>query len=130
MISIGLATRLRKAGLRWEPAVHDRFAIPDRDLDGRVFSLNDMSTEIRTFANQSAITFNGAVEWSLDWILRDEVVWLPTEEQLRDLLGDRFLGLEREGEGYVCRVEMRGDPARFSGASAADAYGEALLALL
>ena len=79
MIDVALAAKLRDAGLEWTPTVHDRFAIPAHDLDDRVFSLNDMSTEIRRFGDQSAIMFNGAVEWSLDWIMREKVVGRPTE---------------------------------------------------
>jgi len=125
---MGLATKLRNAGLRWTPLVHDRFAIPDHDLDDRVFSLNDMSTEIRRFGDQSAITFNGAVEWSLDWIMREQVVWLPSESQLRELLGSRFVALERTESGFVCRTTF--DESGFEAETVGEAYGLALLATL
>lgn len=128
MIDIGLATKLRDGGLQWTPAVHDHFAIPGHDLDGRVFSLNDMSTEIRRFGDHSAIMFNGAVEWSLDWIMREEVVWLPSESQLRDLLGDRFVALDHPGPAFTCRTTF--DQEGFSGDTASEAYALALLATL
>lgn len=128
MIDIGLATKLADAGLVWTPAVHDRFAIPGHDLDGRVFSLNDMSTEIRRFGDRSAIMFNGAVEWSLDWIMREKVVWLPSESQLRDLLGDRFVALDRDATGFTCKTTL--DSNGFAGDTASEAYALALLATL
>ena len=37
MITLDLAARLKAAGLVWCPVSGDRFAIPDRDLDGEVF---------------------------------------------------------------------------------------------
>jgi len=130
VIDLELATDLRDAGLAWTPGVHDRFAIPGHDLDDRVFALNDMSTEIRRFGDESAIMFNGAVEWSLDWIMREKVVWLPTEAQLRAALGRRFVSLSRAGAAYVCRAESREGLSEFTGASAEEAYALALLDLL
>lgn len=130
MISLDLAIDLRDAGLAWQPAIHDRFAIPGRDLDDRVFALNDMSTELRQFGGDAAITFNGAVEWSLDWILRDEAVWLPTETQLRQRLGERFVNLTGEPDGFRCTALTDDGPRDFVAPGAADAYGAALLAIL
>lgn len=130
MISKTLALRLKAAGLAWEPAAHDRFVIPDRDLDDEVFSINDLSTEVRDVAGRPVILFNGAVEWSLDWIVSREVVWLPTEDQLRDALGDRFVRLQRLPQGYRCVALVGGTEQGFDAAAAADAYGEALLGVL
>ena len=130
VLSVKLARSLQAAGLVWEPAGHDRFVIPDRDLDGQVFALNTLSTEIHEFGTMRAITFNGAVEWSLDWILSEDVVWLPHESQLRHRLGDAFIGLERTIEGYRCRFMLGGREEQRVAASASDAYGHALLATL
>ena len=130
MISSYLATALKEAGLDWDPAEHDRFVIPDRDLDGDVFSLNDVSIEVQQLSGSPAIMFNGTVEWALDWIHTGEVVWLPTEEQLRSALGDRFVALETTDEGFRC-VIRRGDSVEHVDAVRAfDAYGYALLAIL
>ncbi len=87
MITIELARQLRDAGLEWLPAEGDRFIIPDRDLEEHVFSISEMTVEVRRFASESQISFNGAVEWALDSIEQGEVVWLPSEAQLRDRLG-------------------------------------------
>lgn len=130
VLSPELAQALQEAGLRWQPRLHDRFIIPDRDLDGKIFALNDLSTEIHEFGPLQAITFNGAVEWSLDWILSEEVVWLPTEAQLREAMGDSFVALERTMADWRCRYRVGGEERVAEAASGADAYGRALLDIL
>ncbi len=131
MISVQLATRLHAAGLSWRPRQFDFFHIPDRDLDERVFVIADLSVDVQPLADGiAAITFNGAVEWSLDYILQQDVVWLPTEEQVRVRLGDALVRLERDAGGFVCVIRHREGDERFPAASAADAYGAALLALI
>jgi hypothetical protein len=128
MISRHLAGRLRDAGLDWTPQPHDLFAIPERDLDDRLFVVADLSTEITEIAGLRTITFNGVVEWSLDWILSEEVIWMPSEAQLRDLLGDDLVALERtEGGGWRVRVRSDGPEQAFQADDAAEAYGTALL---
>ncbi len=131
MISIELAKDLRAAGLVWKPSLFDFFHIPDRDLDDRKFVIADMSIDIQILADGiGAITFNGAVEWSLDYILTQDVIWLPTEAQLRELLADRFGGLERTETGYQVSVNDESGVRHFIGRSAPDAYGRALLEVL
>ena len=102
MISIDLARRLRDAGLEWHPADGDRFYIPDRDLDEHTFSISEMTVDVRHVQGGRQIAFNGAVEWALDAIMEHEVIWLPAESQLRVLLGDTFVGLQRDASGYHC----------------------------
>ena len=130
MISRSLALRLRDAGLEWAPQPHDVFAIPDRDLDDRLFVVADLSTEITEIAGLRTITFNGVVEWSLDWILSEDVVWMPSEAQLREQVGGNLVALERTADGYRCTVEIGSQLRRFDAADAADAYAGALLALI
>jgi hypothetical protein len=130
VISKSLARHLRDAGLRWEPTDGDRFYIPDRDLDEQVFSISEMTVDVRDAAAGRLIAFNGTVEWALDAIMEHEVVWLPTEGQLRDLLGDRFLRLERTLAGFTCEIEIEGERHRFHEADAAESYGLALLLAL
>lgn len=131
MISVPLAKQLRAAGLEWRPRQFDFFHIPDRDLDERVFVIADLSVDIQPLADGiAAITFNGAVEWSLDYILQQDVVWMPTEGQLRHALGEALRSLEfRHGE-WACAVSRSGSVERHVAATAPDAYGFALLALL
>lgn len=127
MISVELARQLRDAGLRWEPASGDRFVIPDRDLDEQIFSISEMTIDVRHSPVGRLIAFNGTVEWALDSIMQREVIWLPSEGQLRALLGDRFVALERLPTGMRCVVELDGHRVEYVDEVAANAYGRALL---
>ena len=125
MISVDLAKELRAAGLTWRPRHFDHFHIPDRDLDDRTFVIADLTVDVQPLADGlAAITFNGAVEWSLDYILQQDVVWVPSEDQIREALGDRFASLERTNGRYVCVTR---DGARHEADTASDAYGQAML---
>lgn len=127
MLSVELARRLHDAGLEWRPHLFDFFHIPDRDLD-RLFVIADLSVDVQPLADGiAAITFNGAVEWSLDYILQQDVVWVPSEAQLRQRLGSALDRLERVDSGYVCHL-VDGSVCRAE--TAADAYGKAVLRTL
>lgn len=127
MISVSLARELRDAGLRWEPASGDQFVIPDRQLDDQVFSISEMTIDVRSSPVGKLIAFNGTVEWALDSIMQREVIWLPGEGQLRRLLGDRFIALERTSSGLRCVVDFDGHRMEYTDEDAATAYGRALL---
>jgi hypothetical protein len=103
MISLDLARRLHEAGLEWTPAEGDRFVLPDRDLDGRVFTISEMVVEVRRSPVGSLIAFNGTTEWALDSIEQATAIWLPRESQLREALGDAMLSLARVDEGGASR---------------------------
>ncbi len=94
--------------------------------------VSDMSIEPRRSVGQeNELAFNGTVEWALDSIVKDEVVWVPTEGQLRELLGEHFIALLREDDGsYACVIRLRQESTTFTGATAAESYAEALLATL
>jgi hypothetical protein len=124
VISLELAIELRDAGLAWRPLPGDRFAIPDRGLDDQTFVLSDMIVQLHEIPRGSVIGFNGTTEWALDDIERDEAIWLPREDQLRELLGGRFRRLERSGDGWRVTVDDRPDSF---GATAEDAYALAVL---
>lgn len=131
MLSVELAKKLEGAGLTWEPRRFDYFHIPDRNLDDERFIIADLSIDVQHLATGiAAITFNGAVEWSLDYILTQDVVWLPSEDQLRTMLGSRFLGLDRTDGGFRVSITIDGDAEAFEADTADDAYGLALLAVL
>jgi hypothetical protein len=130
VIAIELARRLRDAGLVWRPAMGDRFAIPDRDMDDDVFVLSNMTIEIHTRPEGRFIGFNGTTEWALDDLAQDEAVWLPREDQLRSLLGAAFRRLERTPDGYRVETVVTGDGAEFVADNAEQAYGYALLKLI
>jgi hypothetical protein len=127
MISLDLARRLRDAGLRWQPADGDRFVVPDRGMDDQVFTISGMSVDVRDAPGGRIIAFNGTVEWALDSINQWEVVWLPRESQLREALGEAFTGLSRADGVHHCEVVVSGRRSVESHASAAEAYGRALL---
>jgi hypothetical protein len=129
VISVDIAARLKRAGVNWQPQLHDFFAIPDRDLDDRVFVIADMSIDVQRLGREPIVTFNGTAEWSLDYILRREVIWLPTGEQLLDLLGESFLGLQRAGEAWRCTVRAGEAEKSVLAATADDALGLGFLAV-
>ncbi len=127
MVSVALALRLRAAGLGWRPAPGDRFVVrqPEMTVE-QPFVLSDMTVQVHEFPTGRVIGFNGTTEWALDSVDQHETLWLPTEDQLRDLLGPDFQRLERTDDGY--RVTAAG--LEFVAGDAADAYAEALLHLL
>jgi hypothetical protein len=130
MITRELAVELARRGLPWRPASGDRFHVPDRDLDDEVFVVSGMSIEVSDLPSGAEMRFNGTVEWALDSIAQEEVIWLPREDQMREALGERFLRLERLEPvtgGYA--VVLTGDE-RHVDIDAERAYARALLAVL
>ena len=97
-MDIAEARRLRAAmdaaGRAWQPRSGDRFVVPDRDLDDQVFVVSEMTIDIEQAIGGAIMKFNGTTEWALDSIAASDVLWLPREDQLRDLLGERFARLE------------------------------------
>lgn len=137
MISQALAMQLKEAGLVWHTSVHDFFAIPDRDLDGRLFVLSDMMVTMELLRGWPAVVFHGTAEWAQDYLLTHEAVWMPTESQLREQLENelaarngRFQQLVRLPNDYQCDVTLANKPLHFTAVSPSEAYGQALLYLL
>lgn len=138
MIPIPLAQELKAAGLVWRTENYDFFAIPDRGFDDRVFVLADMMAYTELVQGWPVVAFHGTAEWALDYILTSEVVWVPTEEQLREALERRLsaagergdFALTREPSGYRCAVTLDSAPLAFDAPTAGEAYGRALLHLL
>lgn len=137
MISQALAQQLKDAGLVWHTTLHDFFAIPDRDLDGRVFVLSDMMATMELLRGWPAVVFHGTSEWALDYLLTHEAVWLPTESQVREQLeaelaarNGRFQQLQRQADGYQCSLTLGAESLQFTAVSPSEAYGLALLDLL
>ena len=101
-MDIADARRLRAAtdaaGIAWRPRSGDRFVIPDRDLDESVFVVSEMTINVEQAIGGEIIKFNGTTEWALDSIAATDVLWLPREDQLRELLGVRFARLEALGD--------------------------------
>ncbi|WP_437583458.1 pilus assembly protein CpaE [Paramicrobacterium sp. CJ85] len=134
MISTPLAQQLREAGLRWTPVSGDAFQVANTEFEGDVFTVSDMTIEAHTYDTGTILGFNGTTEWALDSVALEDAVWLPREDQLRDMLGPAFVMLEREDAGraidYKVTVTVGDDTATFVSEDAAESYGMALLALL
>ncbi len=130
MISIELALRLRRAGLRWEPASGDRFVIIGVDMDSDVFVVSELTIDVHQAPSGPLMRFNGTTEWALDSVAKDDTVWLPWEGQLRAALGPYFRRLEPVGDGLAVVVERSGVEERHIDVDAERAYARALLAVL
>jgi hypothetical protein len=130
MISTGLARQLRDSGLRWKPASGDRFQIDRHEFDAEVFTVSELTIEAHEYPTGTALGFNGTTEWALDSVEVDDTLWLPREDQLRDLLRTAFRALERTDDGYRVTIGIDQAERAFESVSAPEAYGLALLALL
>ncbi|QKE83543.1 hypothetical protein [Arthrobacter sp. NEB 688] len=130
MITVELARDLVEAGVLWEPAAGDRFVIDAELLTGDVFWISDLTVEVRSYGGRSLLGFNGTTEWALDSVTLDQALWLPREDQLRGLLGDRLSAVVRTATGW--RVDYATGPGDLHSVQDADlecAYARAVLAL-
>ena len=135
MISTALARELRDAGLVWTPASGDSFQIALADFEGDVFTVSDMTIEAHHYPSGSVLGFNGTTEWALDSVALDDALWLPREDQLRELLRGTFRSLERTASDdgpviYTVRASIEGMDAAYSSDDPSEAYGLAVLALI
>ena len=130
MIGVEVAHALKEAGLTWKPSSGDRFVIPDRDLDDQVFVLSNMTIEVYNVPEGRVIGFNGTTEWALDDVEIEEALWLPRENQLRELLGGTFRALRRSAAGYDVEMTLLDEDRTFTAATPDEAYAAALLHLL
>lgn len=134
MITVELAKSLRDAGLRWNPATGDRFVIDKPGVDDEVYTVSEMTVERHDHPSGTILGFNGTTEWALDSVTADESLWLPREDQLRELLGPSFVGLTRLASGervvHTVTATIRGADRTFAAADPAIAYGQALAAYI
>ncbi|GAA1711575.1 hypothetical protein GCM10009809_04790 [Isoptericola hypogeus] len=130
MISTELAARLRDAGLVWHPADGDRFRIDSPELSADVFTVSTMTIEAHDFPTGTILGFNGTTEWALDSVPVEDTLWLPREDQLRELLRHSFRALRSASDGYEVDVDLLGDRRTFAASDPAEAYGQALVALI
>jgi hypothetical protein len=130
VITLQLARRLRAARIPWQPAPGDRFVVPDRAMDDDIFLVSQMTIEADDRPGGHMIRFNGTTEWALDSIEAQEVVWLPREDQLRALLGPKFVRLEAVPEGFAVTTRHDGLEVRHVDADAERAYALSILAAL
>lgn len=106
MLSVDHARALAAAGVMWHPQPGDRFVIDSEQLTGELFWISDLTIELHHYGDSSVLGFNGTTEWALDSVPIDQAIWLPREDQLRELLGDRLLSLHRRPDGW--RLRSRG----------------------
>ncbi|MDQ0613589.1 hypothetical protein QF046_001230 [Microbacterium sp. W4I4] len=135
MITRELARDLREAGLVWHPVAADRFQLdlPDEvelEVEADVFVVSDLTIEARSTPTGTLLAFNGTTEWALDSVTLADAVWLPHEDQLRELLGGTFRMLRRDRDAFTVEIEMLGEELSFEHPDPSEAYGRALLALL
>ncbi|PWD52216.1 pilus assembly protein CpaE [Serinibacter arcticus] len=132
MISFTLAQQLSDAGLRWQPRSGDTFTLLGDAFDGESFAVSELTIEVHTYPGGQVLGFNGTTEWALDSVAVEDTLWLPREDQLRDLLGGTFIALTRDDASYQVHVvdAVTGEDDAHAAASPVDAYALALLALL
>ena len=130
MISVELSRSLSQGGVLWEPTPGDRFTIDQPNIVGEVFWISHLTIDVHTFKGQPLLGFNGTTEWALDSVTLDSALWMPREDQLRVLLGDRFAGLHREGDEWVVQVEDEGGRGTFRDPDPECAYALALLSVV
>jgi hypothetical protein len=129
MISRELAIALRDAGVRWNPVTGDRFSLLDPAFEGETFTLSDMTIEPQGPADARVLGFNGTTEWALDSVGLEDALWLPREDQLRELMGTAFVALRAGAAGFVLTIRLppRADE-EIEADEAADAYALGVLA--
>jgi hypothetical protein len=130
VITVALAAALRDAGLRWHPTTGDRFVIDKPGVDDDVYTVSEMTVERHDYPSGTVLGFNGTTEWALDSVDAAESLWLPREDQLRELLGSAFVSLTRTTSDFVVTAVVDGEQREFGAPDAADAYGGALHAVI
>ena len=130
MISTELALALRDAGLLWRPASGDRFQLDEPEFEADVITVSEMTIEPRQYATGAILAFNGTTEWALDAVAQTDALWLPREDQLRELLRGAFRRLERLADTHRVEIEFAGETHAFEHPQPEDAYALAVLHVL
>ncbi|WP_417554438.1 pilus assembly protein CpaE [Microbacterium sp.] len=135
MITRELAVALREAGLVWHPASGDRFQLDlpedvEPEVEAETFTVSEMTIEARRTPRGTDLAFNGTTEWALDAVELADAVWLPREDQLRELLRGTFRHLTRLEDTFEVEIQLAHETLRFEHPDPAEAYGRALLELI
>jgi hypothetical protein len=136
MISTELALTLREAGLVWHPRSGDRFQLDEPEFEADVFTVSEMTIEPRNYPTGTILAFNGTTEWALDSVALEDALWLPREDQLRELLRGAFRMLRRLPDTYEVEILLHAlEPGNeetlvFQHPEPADAYAYAVLEML
>ncbi len=131
MITVDLARSLVVGGVLWQPQPGDRFTIDRPNVVGEIFWISELTIDVLTYHGQPLLGFNGTTEWALDSVTLDVALWLPREDQLRELLGARFAALEATPPEWTVRLHA-GDTvtADFVDPDVECAYARAVLAIV
>ena len=100
------------------------------EIEADVFTVSEMSIEARRYPTGTILAFNGTTERALDSVALVDAVWLPREDQLRELLRTTFRSLTRLEDAFEVEIELGGERVRFEHPDVAEAYGLALLDLI
>lgn len=137
MLSLETAQRLKQAGLEWSPGLLDFFVIPERNLDDKIFVISDMLVTLEVLGGLQIVSFQGASEWALDYLLAADAVWLPREDQLRSTLEELLLEIGSPDvhlycsiTGYSCTIKTREEVKTFAADDPCEAYAAAMNHLL
>jgi len=130
MISTESAIALRDAGLVWHPQSGDRFQLDEPEFEADIFTVSDMTIEPRDYPTGRILSFNGTTEWALDSVALEDALWLPSENQLRELLRGVFRSLRRLSDTHEVEIVLGGETIVFQHPEPADAYALAVLELL
>lgn len=130
MISTEMAVALRDAGLVWRPRSGDRFQLDEPEFEADVFTVSEMTIEPREYPTGRILAFNGTTEWALDSVAQDDALWLPREDQLREMLRSSFRALRRLADTHEVEVRIGEEVLVFEHPEPADAYALAVLELL
>jgi hypothetical protein len=99
-------------------------------MDEDVFVVSDMTVEVHDYPGGKVIGFNGTTEWAMDDVELEEALWLPREDQLRELLGGTLQALRRAETGWAVDITLLGEARTFTARTPEEAYAAALLHLL
>ena len=131
MIAVGTARALRSAGVRWEPRPGDRFVVDQPEMTEHVFWVSDFTVDLHKFGDDQVLGFNGTTEWALDSVSVADCIWLPREDQLRELLGSLLLRLEHGPNGdWSVTSRVAGSEHTVQDGDVEQAYARALLGAL
>jgi hypothetical protein len=130
MISSESALALRDAGLKWQPRSGDRFQLDEPEFEADVFTVSEMTIEPRSYSTGTILAFNGTTEWALDSVALQDALWLPTEEQLREMLRGGFRALRRLDDTYEVEAVIGAETRTFQHPEPSDAYALAVWELL
>jgi len=130
VISRDVARELRRLGVRWQPRPGDRFIVDEPEMVDSVFWVSDFTIEMHEYGTEKVLGFNGTTEWALDSVPVEQCLWLPREDQLRELLGAMLVRLERDDQAWAVSWRLESSEHRTIAGEVDEAYAAALVAAL